>query len=859
ASQDPMLHLFLFAALSPQLPLPAPSVPVRLPQSPQITPDGQRIVFVWQKDLWIVPAAGGKAERLTNYPGTEDFPVLSKDGKQVAFRANFDGENRLYRLPLDGGPLVQISHHSRRDRAIGWSADGSELYVLRATDRGFHRSETYRVFAIDLEGKRPARMLLDVGVVDAAVAPDGRHLLFTRGAASWTRKGYQGAAALQLWHADLTGEEPVLVRIDADREDFQNVSRMDPAWTADGQGWYYTSDPDGTFDLFLQRGADAEPERVTDLRKLDGRDDGAAFAAYSATGRFGVFRRGFDLMRVDLPGGQPQPVVIWVEPGEAAPSTERVREERATDVAFTADGKQFAFVAAEDLYAGDRILGEPVRITHTPHLEENLLFSQDGKRLFFTSDSGGEVDIWSVRPAREDGIWWLDQDFVIEQLTDDPAVEDSLLLDPTGAHIAYRRDNDLWVMDADGSDARRVVPSWDRIEFDWSPDGRWLVYATEDSDYNSDVYILPIDGTREPFNLSRHPDWDSEPRWSPDGERIAWVGRRDGEESDVYYVNLTRSVEENTERDRKLEEAMKAMEPKGKGKEAKGKKAEGEPAAGEGDAKDAAKEGEGAKADNRKEEAKGPKPIEIEFEGLHERLHRISVSDSREGNLLWSPDGKRLGFSATIDGSRGFYTVSFPKVESPKRMAASVPDRARWLADSKEIVGLSSGKPAAMDEKGKVDTFQSTVRTVRDWAALRQAAFDQAWRQMRDRFYDERMNGRDWQRIRARYRPVAAECIGAVEFTHLVNMMLGELNASHMGHNMGPDPLPESKPVDDWQPSTYELGLRFALRDAGPGLLVDSVILAAPATGAVRGSWPANGCSPSMARPSAPMSTSIRS
>ncbi|MEZ6021488.1 MAG: hypothetical protein R3F17_15745 [Planctomycetota bacterium] len=116
------------------------------------------------------------------------------------------------------------------------------------------------------------------------------------------------------------------------------------------------------------------------------------------------------------------------------------------------------------------------------------------------------------------------------------------------------------------------------------------------------------------------------------------------------------------------------------------------------------------------------------------------------------------------------------------------------------------------------------MRTVRDWAALRQAAFDQAWRQMRDRFYDERMNGRDWQRIRARYRPVAAECIGAVEFTHLVNMMLGELNASHMGHNMGPDPLPESKPVDDWQPSTYELGLRFALRDAGPGLLVDSVI-----------------------------------
>ncbi|MEZ6021485.1 MAG: hypothetical protein R3F17_15730 [Planctomycetota bacterium] len=350
-----MLHLFLFAALSPQLPLPAPSVPVRLPQSPQITPDGQRIVFVWQKDLWIVPAAGGKAERLTNYPGTEDFPVLSKDGKQVAFRANFDGENRLYRLPLDGGPLVQISHHSRRDRAIGWSADGSELYVLRATDRGFHRSETYRDISPSTWKANDRRVCcwwtsaswmppwlpMDATCCSPAAAPPrgrARGVPGGNGPAALARgpdRGGTGAGAHRRGPRGLP-------------ERVAHGSGVDRGRARAGT----TSDPDGTFDLFLQRGADAEPERVTDLRKLDGRDDGAAFAAYSATGRFGVFRRGFDLMRVDLPGGQPQPVVIWVEPGEAAPSTERVREERATDVAFTADGKRFAFVAAEDLYAG---------------------------------------------------------------------------------------------------------------------------------------------------------------------------------------------------------------------------------------------------------------------------------------------------------------------------------------------------------------------------------------------------------------------------------------------------------------------------------------------------------------------------
>ncbi|MFT5199212.1 MAG: C-terminal processing protease CtpA/Prc, partial [Planctomycetota bacterium] len=103
-------------------------------------------------------------------------------------------------------------------------------------------------------------------------------------------------------------------------------------------------------------------------------------------------------------------------------------------------------------------------------------------------------------------------------------------------------------------------------------------------------------------------------------------------------------------------------------------------------------------------------------------------------------------------------------------------------------------------------------------------AFDQAWRAMRDRFYDPQLNHRDWNQIRATYRPVAAQCLGQGEFTHLMNMMLGELNASHMGHRGGGEPLPENPNSDGWQPTTFQLGLRFALNHAGPGFLVDSVI-----------------------------------
>src|SRR5690606_36008540 len=140
----------------------------------------------------------------------------------------------------------------------------------------------------------------------------------------------------------------------------------------------------------------------------------------------------------------------------------------------------------------------------------------------------------------------------------------------------------------------------------------------------------------------------------------------------------------------------------------------------------------------------------------------------------------------------------------PAKLSSTSLRDARWLPSTKELVGLGSSggrrgaQPAAMDAKGKVETFAFTVRTERDWRALRQVAFDQAWRAMRDRFYDERLNNRDWLAIRTKYRPLAAECLGAAEFSDLVNMMLGELNASHMGHRGGAEPLPETQGLHDW-------------------------------------------------------------
>src|SRR5208337_4616235 len=59
------------------------------------------------------------------------------------------------------------------------------------------------------------------------------------------------------------------------------------------------------------------------------------------------------------------------------------------------------------------------------------------------------------------------------------------------------------------------------------------------------------------------------------------------------------------------------------------------------------------------------------------------------------------------------------------------------------------------------------------------AAFDQVWELVRDRFYDPRLHGLDWEAMRARYRPQAEAAGAQGELARAINAMLATLGASH--------------------------------------------------------------------------------
>ena len=265
----------------------AANTKIRLPRNPAISPDGKRIAFDWQSDVWTASIDGGNATRLTIHGSSDSSPHFSADGKHIYFSSNRSGGTQIHVVPIDGGTPKQITFDSNRKTVHGAMSDGRYLLISQSTDRGWHYSESSRVFLLDTTGAEPKKMLFDAGVRDAAISPDGSKVLFVRGRSNWNRKGYKGPQAAQLWLADLSADPPTLKRLSKDLERFQNVAAMDPMWAADGNSYYFSSDPDGVFNVYHQAVDSDEARQVTNVAS-DGSDDGIAFPVLSRDGNLSL-------------------------------------------------------------------------------------------------------------------------------------------------------------------------------------------------------------------------------------------------------------------------------------------------------------------------------------------------------------------------------------------------------------------------------------------------------------------------------------------------------------------------------------------------------------------------------------------
>lgn len=742
----------------------------------------------------------------------------------IAFSSKRTGSSQIHVMSATGSRPKRISSHSEGFEVAGWHPDGKSILTSIKRDHFWRRAERFSLLKIENQGAE--RILFDDYGADGQLSPDGKQLLFTReGERSW-RKGYHGSRASQIWLYDI--EKQSFEQLVAEDEE----SRW-PLWTPEGKGFYYVAERGGVGNL---RRRDLGTGKEIQLTRF--KEDSVVFPTISRDGSRIVFRNLFDLYSLKTDGkSQPVKIELRNTSDQAIAHEQRRTLKSATQVAFSKNGLEIAFIAGGDLWVMDTELREPVQVTDTASFERSPVFTADGKGILFVAERNGQADIWRADRSDEKQYWWQNKKFKLSQLTKDTASEGNLQMSPSGALLAYTKERgDLWVMRPDGNDARLIFESWNTPQFDWSPDSKWFVYSQSDNDFNRDIWIRPLDGSRKPFNISMHPDRDSNPVWSPDGKVIAFTGRRRGEETDIHYVWLTEEDEQTGSRDRKLKKALEKMR-KGTSRRSRIQIPITKPSSTK---RTSPKSGDEDKPEKKESNTASPKtsavkppakkrtPMVIDFENLHERIHRVSIPNTSERSLFWSHDSKKLAFTATIDGKIGTHFIEIPESLKPKSLSTKTGTQARWISSGNRILWLSGGVPGSVVGTSSYSYSFSANQTV-NISETFEEAFNQSWRTMRDTFYDDKLGNRDWKAIRKKYAGMAAGSPDGSTLGRVINLMLGELNGSHLGFYYRDPSVSPSAPANAWSDTTAHLGVRFDPKHQGAGLLIRDVIPNGPA------------------------------
>jgi len=758
---------------------------------PALNADGTVIVFSYQGDLWSVSVAGGRASRLTAHEAYDGWPVFAPDGASLAFASDRYGDYDVFVMPATGGPPTRLTFAETTDRPCAFAPDGGEVYF--SSRRLFDFPMAAQIQVVPVAGGTPWRLADFFG--DEAATVDGRTFVIAAGRVAAGRKHYRGNYQRELYRWTRGGDP---VRLTENRG-----YDTHPMVASDGRiYWLGDMDETKTANVWTMDADGGGKRQLTHFR-----GDGVRAAALSADGNRLVIEQGLHLYTLATTGGEPARLRIDVAADQVEnPVVVANKSGDADELAVAEDGEEYALVIDGEIVLLDKELGGRATVAIPgPWRETDISFRPgSADTLLLVTDRGGEDTVCLlVSDDDDEALLRSARRHRLLELTDGKRPCTRPAWSPDGDRIAYVGGNgDLRVMDADGRHDTSVSASWTLNDFAWSPDGRWLAYARLDPDYNSDIWIVSGEGG-EPINVTRHPEYDETPRWSADGTMLAWNTTRHNHapnrrDSDVYFLYLR---EEDHDRSREQWEILEKTRD-------------------DESAKDDEEEDEEA---DEEDEAEEDIEVVIDFDEIHQRGRRLTSLPGSEYVCALDPDGDRIYFTAQLGDERDLYSVDrFGEDREAVTEGGVEPAAIHLDAKGKTFTFLRSGSPATVGaDGGEVESTDFTARLTVDRPAVRLRTLDEAWRTLRDGFYDPDMHGVDWPAMREKYGAWVAHAACDEDFGAVMNLMLGELNASHMGYR------PHWESPGDYGDDGW-LGLEFARDHTGKGLKVARVLTDGP-------------------------------
>ncbi len=743
-----------------------------------------QIVFSYANDLWIMPKDGGTALKLSSPPGVESYPKFSPDGKSVAFTGNYDGNSDVYVIPSNGGIPVRLTEHGFPDRVVDWTNDGKRVLFASIRESGKARfDQFYTVAAAGGPDEKLPLAYAEFG----SYSPDGNQMaLVFRSQVGRNWKRYRGG-----WKADLC-----IFNFQTNTSEYisesNDVGYEFPMWHSNYI--YFLSDrgPEQRMNLWRYDLTKKSFEQLTNFTDYDvhfpsaGPDDI-------------VFEAGGKLYLYSFSSQQQKEIKVNVVTDDAMlkPKLENVAK-MVQHFAISADGSRALVEARGDIFSVPAKDGYIKDLTRTSGVAERYPeWSPDGRTIAYWSDSSGEYNLWIVDPNKENSP---------KKLTDYGAgFRYSLFWSPDSKKLAFI-DKAMRIKIYDlatnqTTDVDKALQftqgSLEGFIASWSPDSRWLTYARDLGNQHSTAFIYDYKNKKLQQALSGFYNCSS-PVFSEDGKYLYVVV---ADNFQPYYSDIDNTfIYANSSKIGviSLKQSIPSLiAPKNDTVAIKAEDNEPKPATTQSKKTDK----KSAKDSSSNEKKPDVKNVDIDFNGLEQRLVILSIGNGNFGSIS-SAKGKIIYLKYANTGMPDGVTPSLKYYDIDKREEKTIIDGVDnyVLSANTEKVLVIKGNDAAIigtDEGQKFDKplrlseMQMMVDPKREW----QQIFNDAWRIERDYFYDPNMHGVDWNKVKERYSKMLAGTMTREEVDFVIGEMIGELSSSHTYHGGGDVEEPKRQTV----------------------------------------------------------------
>jgi tricorn protease len=719
---------------------------------------GELVVFVAEDDIWLAPAEGGRAWRLSADAAQVSHPRFSRDGTSIAWTSWRDGNAEVYVTDPEGSAADRLTYWGdNTTRVAGWTSRGE---VLAITAAGQPETQFSWAYAVPVLGAPPTRLPFGP-VSDLALEETGTALLtgrMVREPAYWKR--YRGGTAGKLWIAG--PQDPLFTRVLAGLEG-QLASPM-----LIGGRLFFVSDHEGTGNIYS-----CAPDGTGLVRHTD--HDGCYARNPATDGQRIVYHVAGDIWLLDGPDA-PAPRKLEVTLGSPA-AARAPRLISAKDHLGSLDCDQTGQASVVEVRGTVHWLthqdGPARALSVGPDARARLprVLGEEGRVVWITDASGADaLEIASVtgepRSVR-----------IAEGLIGDAI---SLAPSPDGVTVAVAaHDGRLLAVDAASGRVTELATSDDGVidGLSWSPDSAWLAWSQPGPQPLSRIRLARI-ADHEIIDVTDGRFADTDPVFTADGLYLAFLSRRsfdpvyDAQSFDMSFPFGSRPYLV----------PLAAETPSPFGPLPGGRPVGQDPAA------------SGENPDSAERSA-----VTLDVEGLPDRVVGVPVPEARysglrtvKGGLAWlrEPIAGVLGESAA-DLDHDAPRPALERFDLRKREVTELADELDWfevsgdgtrlvVKDRDDVRVLPSERKEEDHASGEVVTVDlSRARFQADPAALWRYAYAEAGRLMRRDYWVPDMSGVDWDGVLDAYRPLLDRIRGADDFADLLWEVVAELGTSH--------------------------------------------------------------------------------